>query len=130
MNDRDSPAREARSLALRAILVLAVLATLLFLASLVFYLSRVSGPTRGDLRRLRFQGDEIVGTIGAFQLTTGSYPTTLELLEIEKEDERYGPWDYQPHADGAGFSLSIGDYGEDLFTLSWSSESGTWYEDT
>ena len=79
-------------------------------------------------RELKALGQPIVDALTDFEQTHGRYPRSLTEAGIENVDTEYGPFEYQYLEDGTQCCISIGDYGDDLFEISWCSEGG-WYAD-
>jgi hypothetical protein len=86
----------------------------------------MAGPSTEDLRR---DGGRFIAGLHQFQQAHGRYPVSLQEAGINPPVTRYGPWSYWRSEDGRQFGLSVGDYREDLFTLSYSSERRSWYLD-
>jgi hypothetical protein len=100
-------------------------------------LGAVGGPALGVLlwhtsapsfSELRADGDRMVAAVEQFRHVNGRWPETLAEAGVTPPDTRFGPWRYQ--VKGEEFYLSVGDYGEDLFVLYYSSRTGEWYSDT
>jgi len=74
-------------------------------------------------------GQPIVDALMSYRATHGRFPTSLAPIKLSIVDTFYGPWEYHATDDGSSCQLSVGDYGKDLFTVSWSDKYG-WNVDT
>ncbi len=79
------------------------------LTGLAIVVLSVGPPSRGAIDDLENEGE----SIGAVQ-----------------KGNRYGGWNYALEDDARSFSLSIGEYEKDLFTLYWVSAEQEWFLDT
>jgi hypothetical protein len=86
-------------------------------------------PIRPDLGPLPGEGARIADRVEAYRAAHGAYPPDLDAAGASPRTGRYGGWQYEVYADGTGFRLSIGRYGEDGFVLAYASDGG-WYSDT
>lgn len=85
-----------------------------------------------DRPLLEAQGNELVGAIQAFHAKRGRYPAFFEEAGIEDQDitTRFGLWVYHREPDGAGFSLTLGNYARDGWTLGWHTKHARWHWDS
>lgn len=84
-----------------------------------------AAPSFADLKR---DGEQMVAAVEHYHRSRGRYPTSLEQAGVAPLITRYGPWVYR--SDGSSFTLSVGDYREDLFVFSFDSNSNCWHADT
>jgi hypothetical protein len=67
-----------------------------------------------------------------YRQTHGDYPPTLEAAGIATPQTEYGPLHYNTHISTEGtlyYEVSFGDYYDNGFTASFSSDRGEWYLD-
>ena len=74
--------------------------------------------------RLLEEGREIVAKIESYYKINNKYPKALKDINEDNKCWRFGYWQYKVFDDESGYRLIIGDYGKDLFELSYSSAHG------
>ena len=79
-----------------------------------------------DRPALDRQCTRFVQAVEAYRQQHGGYPRALSDAGIARSDQRtrYGRWQYTRTVDSAGAFLRVGDYGRNLFTLSWETRRG------
>jgi hypothetical protein len=105
------------------LMVLGLVAVLLTLAGLWHWKQR-EHPSKDQLVA---QGEQMIAVIEAFKAEHGRYPDSFAEAGITPPTHSYGPWRYEQYR--GHFTLAVGDYGKDQFSLSYTSGSG-WYLDT
>lgn len=85
-----------------------------------------------DREVLERQGARIVQCIKAFEAGSRRWPESLAEAGLVPADtsSRFGPWRYAKRSAGAPWSLSVGDYDRNQFTLWWDHDTGSWFWDT
>jgi hypothetical protein len=102
----------------------------------VIWLLGCGGPSQRTVNALKEQGNQIVAAIETHIEENGDRPSSLDDLELSAEllTTRYGPWVYREvvtdRVSGSTcYELSVGDYGRDGFTLSYTQGDTDWYFD-
>jgi len=88
-----------------------------------------SPPSHSVINELRVEGDEIIEKIEEYYKSNKNYPDSLSVIGINSDKDHYSGWEYTLASDGQTFELSIGDYREYLFVMSWDSNYSEWYLD-
>lgn len=85
-------------------------------------------PDAAELEELKSEGGAMVALIEQWHAEHGRYPVSLEAAAINVPIADYGGWTYLTDREGTDFSLSIGPYSPLYpFSLTWLTESQTWY---
>ena len=82
-----------------------------------------------DIPALKSQGAAIIEALDAYERNHGRYPEALSVLTGILIETRYGAWHYRVEEGGRKCAIWVGDYGRNLFELSWDSDKKSWYLD-
>jgi len=99
---------------------LVVLISLMFVATLFL----PGAPSARRYASLKEQARPLIEAIEQYKVQHGRYPETLAKARIGTLTTRYGPWEYRSSEDGRNAILTVGNYMNDKFRLTWRSGYG------
>lgn len=108
--------------------ILLLVSSFVIITFFAFVLSS-NPPSYSVMNELRAQGDEIIEKIEEYYKSNKNYPDSLSVIGIDSDKDHYSGWEYTLASDGQTFELSIDDYKEYLFVMSWDSNYSEWYLD-